>query len=133
MALEIFFRIAKLRKIGRVSTLDKYYLYIFGIFVSLVIEFVARKLRSTPLNRVRSEISVLLSLILIVGLCMVTLKVCRVKVYMGKFVVPDPLHTHSDYRLSALFRLFPPASLLVAHLGLNPDPNPNPKPEYLPC
>ena len=27
--------------------------------------------------------------------------------------------------LSALFRLFPSASLLVAHLGLNPDPNPN--------
>ena len=28
----------------------------------------------------------------------------------------------------ALFRLFPSASLLVAHLGLNPDPNPNPNP-----
>ena len=31
-------------------------------------------------------------------------------------------------RLTALFRLFPSASLLVAHLGLNPDPNPNPNP-----
>ena len=30
--------------------------------------------------------------------------------------------------ISALFRLFPSASLLVAHLGLNPDPNPNPNP-----
>ena len=33
-----------------------------------------------------------------------------------------------DVLLSALFRLFPSASLLVAHLGLNPDPNPNPNP-----
>ena len=33
-----------------------------------------------------------------------------------------------DLKSRALFRLFPSASLLVAHLGLNPDPNPNPNP-----
>ena len=33
-----------------------------------------------------------------------------------------------DIDKSALFRLFPSTSLLVAHLGLNPDPNPNPNP-----
>ena len=36
--------------------------------------------------------------------------------------------TPSSAGLGALFRLFPSASLLVAHLGLNPDPNPNPNP-----
>ena len=34
-------------------------------------------------------------------------------------------------KLSALFCLFPSASLLVAHLGLNPDPNPNPNPNRI--
>ena len=34
----------------------------------------------------------------------------------------------ADVNSLALFRLFPSASLLVAHLRLNPDPNPNPNP-----
>ena len=46
--------------------------------------------------------------------------------------VVDDEDDEVDLRLnmtrSALFRLFPSASFLVAHLGLNPDPNPNPNP-----
>ena len=34
----------------------------------------------------------------------------------------------NNIKKTALFRLFPSASLLVAHLGLNPDPNPSPNP-----
>ena len=48
----------------------------------------------------------------------------------GGFVKSDVEINYSlvEVRHSALFRLFPSASLLVAHLGLNPDSNPNPNP-----
>ena len=54
---------------------------------------------------------------------------------MSVIVVPAVIIQYNSYtsgggfvEVSALFRLFPSASLLVAHLGLNPDPNPNPNP-----